>query len=294
MNYGVAPEGDIFTVNPIDIPDHDLLCAGFPCQPFSSAGKQQGFADERSRVYQRLLDILQVKEPPIVLLENVKNLTILEKGEIFKRILNDLRGCGYNVSYTILNASHLGVPQHRERVFIVGIHQRTYPDRVFTFERLLRPVGGPITTMRDVLENGGTITYIDPDRYTLLADTDIRIQKSGLRFCGYIRGTLREKGVLPNTEHLSRVHKQPNRIYHVDVDGIHPTLSASETSGRYYIYDGVGVRKLIVNECYWLMGFPKTFFIPTTKTVALHQIGNSVCPQVVARIREELSRQHFL
>lgn len=304
-NYGVSPAGDIFTVSPHDIPDHDLLCAGFPCQPFSSAGRQRGFSDERSRVYQRLLDILQVKTPPIILLENVKNLTILQRGEIFQRILSDLRGYGYNVSYAILNASHSGVPQHRERVFIIGIHSKIYPGCLFSFERLVCPSTRPLTPMRhvfdpvvedgdigDIGDIGERSMYIDPNRYTLLEDRHIRTQKSGLRFCGYIHGKLREKGVLPNTEHLSRVHKQPNRIYHID--GIHPTLSASETAGRYYIYDGVGVRTLTVNECYRLMGFPKTFLIHDNRAVALHQIGNSVCPRVVTRIREELRRQHFL
>jgi len=97
--------------------------------------------------------------------------------------------------------------------------------------------------------------------------------------------------VLPNTEHLSRVHKQPNRIYHIN--GVHPTLSSSETSGRYYIYDGTGVRKLLLSECYKIMGF-KNFKVNLKKSRAYHQIGNSVSPVIISEIKNQIIKQKLI
>ena len=116
-------------------------------------------------------------------------------------------------------------------------------------------------------------------------------QKSGLIFCGYIKGNIRTNGALPNTEHLSRVHKQPNRIYHID--GVNPTLSSSESSGRYYIYDNNCVRTLTLNECYSIMGFDN-FKMNSKKNICYNQIGNSVCPVIIKYIKDELIRQQFI
>ena len=110
-------------------------------------------------------------------------------------------------------------------------------------------------------------------------------------FCGYIKGNIRTNGALPNTEHLSRVHKQPNRIYHIN--GVNPTLSSSESSGRYYIYDGIGVRTLTINECYKIMGFDN-FKLHEKKNCCYNQIGNSVCPVIIKNIKNELIKQQFI
>ena len=117
-------------------------------------------------------------------------------------------------------------------------------------------------------------------------------QSSGLIFCGYLKGNLRKKGAKDNTEHLSRVHKQPNRIYHIN--GVNPTLSSSEKSGRYYIYDEIGVRKLTIDECYKIMGFPDKYYKSNKISDCYSQIGNSVSPIIISNIKDELIKQNFI
>jgi DNA (cytosine-5)-methyltransferase 1 len=286
-NYNINPNGDIFSVNTLDIPEHNILCAGFPCQPFSSAGKQQGLEDERSKVYDKLIEIINVKQPNIIILENVKNLTVINHGSVFKKIQEDLSNINYNISYSILNVSDFGLPQNRDRVFIVGIN-KLYQDLYFNFEYLKSVKLNK--TLKDVIHLSNN-KYIDKDKYTIIEDKHIVKQKSGLIFCGYLNGNIRINGALPNTEHLSRVHKQPNRIYHID--GVNPTLSSSESSGRYYIYDNIGVRTLTLDECYLIMGFDN-FNMNIKKNVCYNQIGNAVCPVIIKYIKDELIKQQFI
>lgn len=283
-NYGIIPKSDIFDINNEDIPDHNILCAGFPCQPFSNAGKKKGLNDERSKVYDKLIEIINIKQPNIIILENVKNLTIIDNGKIFIKIKEDLNRLNYNISYSILNVSNFGLPQNRERIFIIGIN-RLYKNIYFNFDYLNSiKINKSLKEFIDLSNNN----YIDKDKYIILEDKYINKQKSGLIFCGYIKGNIRTTGVLPNTEHLSRVHKQPNRIYHID--GINPTLSSSESSGRYYIYDNIGVRTLTLNECYSIMGFNE-FIMNKKKNKCYNQIGNSVCPIIINYIKNELIKQ---
>jgi len=284
-NYGIKPSGDIFSV--IDIPQHNILCAGFPCQPFSSAGKQQGLEDERSKVYDKLIEIIKIKQPNIIILENVKNLTIINDGSVFKKIQEDLTNLNYNITYSILNVSDFGLPQNRERIFIIGIN-KFYKNRQFNFEYLKSVKINK--SLKDVIDLSNN-NYIDKNKYIILEDKHIVKQKSGLIFCGYIKGNVRTNGALPNTEHLSRVHKQPNRIY--NIDGVNPTLSSSESSGRYYIYDNKGVRTLTLNECYLIMGFDN-FNMNVKKNVCYNQIGNSVCPVIIKYIKDELIQQELI
>jgi DNA (cytosine-5)-methyltransferase 1 len=286
-NYGVKPSGDIFKVDTLDIPQHNILCAGFPCQPFSSAGKQQGLEDERSKVYDKLIEIINVKQPNIIILENVKNLTIIDDGSVFKKIQEDLTKLNYNITYSILNVSDFGLPQNRERIFIIGIN-KFYQNRQFNFEYLKSVKIN--NSLKDVIDLSND-NYIDKNKYIILEDKHVVKQKSGLIFCGYIKGNIRINGASPNTEHLSRVHKQPNRIYHID--GVNPTLSSSESSGRYYIYDNKGVRALTLNECYLIMGF-NNFNMNVKKNVCYNQIGNSVCPVIIKYIKDELIKQQFI
>jgi DNA (cytosine-5)-methyltransferase 1 len=137
--------------------------------------------------------------------------------------------------------------------------------------------------------------YIDPSKYVILNTTQIKTQaKSGLKFCGYLKGALRKVGAKENTEHLSRVHKQLMRIY--STAGTHPTLAASETSGRYHIYEEATkrVRRLTLNECYKLMAYPSSFVKHTNKGVAYKHIGNSVCVRVIEEIVKEILKQEVI
>ena len=126
-------EGDIRTVDAISIPDHDLLCAGFPCQSFSIAGKRGGFEDIRGILFFEIARIVSVKRPKLLLLENVKGLLSHDSGRTFGTILTTLSDLGYFLEWQVLNSKDFGVPQNRERVFIVG-HLGGIPERkVFPF-----------------------------------------------------------------------------------------------------------------------------------------------------------------
>ena len=119
-NFGEYPEGDISKIDANDIPDHDLLCGGFPCQPFSIGGYRKGFCDTRGTLFFEVERILKAKKPQAFLLENVKGLTNHDKGNTFKVIKQSLTKMGYSIFYKVLNSKDYGVPQNRERIYIVG------------------------------------------------------------------------------------------------------------------------------------------------------------------------------
>ena len=288
-NYNIDCKKDIFDLHANDISDFHILCAGFPCQPFSSAGLKKGLDDNRSQVYDKILELVTAKKPNLVFLENVKNLLVMDDGNVIKKIINDFKSIGYNISYTILNTAHFGLAQNRERVFIVCVNKSVYGDKTFDFSNLKQI--NITKSLKDVIDTNNN-TYIEEDKYVLLDTDKIKTQKSGIVFCGYLKGNLRKNGTLPNTDHLSRVHKQPYRIYHIN--GVNPTLSSSEVSGRYHIYDGMGVRKLTVRECFGLMGFPSTYTLHEKSNINLSQIGNAVSPIIIEYIHDELTKQGFI
>uniref|UniRef100_A0A6C0LL19 DNA (cytosine-5-)-methyltransferase n=1 Tax=viral metagenome TaxID=1070528 RepID=A0A6C0LL19_9ZZZZ len=288
-NFNMTSLSDIHDIKPNNLPEYDILCAGFPCQSFSSAGLKKGWDDPRANVYVKIIEIIRETRPKIVLLENVKNLLTIDSGNVIQKIKQDFDELRYNMSYQVLNIKNFNIPQNRERVFMIAIN-KDYIDRIFDFTKLRRKKATP--TICDFLEDNIEHLYLSEDSYKLLDDDIKKEQKSGLIFSGYLNANLRKKGAKENTEHLSRVHKQPNRIYHID--GVHPTLSSSEISGRYYIQDNIGIRKMTLNECYKIMGFPDTFIKHTKNNQAYRQIGNSVCPKIINSIQRELKRQGFI
>lgn len=279
QNYGEYPYGDIKGIASECIPDHDVLTAGFPCQPFSISGKMKGFEDTRGTLIYEVFRIVKVKRPKVVFLENVKQLVYHDKGNTLKTILAGLSALGYLYSWKVLNASDFGVPQNRERIIIIASKER-----IFDFSKVSTR---PRKTIRDVADNDETkFEYLD-EPYTLLSQ--VRQQPSGLLFVGYRNKNIRKNGIRPGTEHLSRVHKQPNRIY--SVDGIHPALASQETSGRFWVLDGGRVRKLTIDECYRLMGFPDKFIKDTSLSEEYRQCGNSVCVPMIQEIAKQIKEQ---
>ena len=244
--------------------------------------------DDRSKVYDKIINIVLEKQPRIVLLENVKNLLVMNKGEVIKKIVSDLEKINYNVSFCLLNTANFGLAQNRERVYIVCTNKNKY-DISFNFNNLESM--NIKKKLKDIIDFNNK-EYIEEDKYVLLDNDKIKTQKSGLIFCGYLKGNLRKNGALPNTEHLSRVHKQPNRIYHIN--GVNPTLSSSEGSGRYYIYDGNGVRRLSVKECFKIMGFPDDYIFHNKTNVNYCQIGNAVSPVIINNIYNQFCSQNFI
>ncbi len=288
-NFGQVPFGDI--TSPLTksfIPEHfDLLCGGFPCQPFSICGKKLGFEDTRGTLFFDICEILDKHKPQCCLLENVQHLTKHDHGRTFQVILSSLKQLGYNVSYRILNAKDFGLPQFRDRIFIVGCR-----NGIFDFNKSKYK---PMVSMESFVDHSDNFEFLNKSEYTLLDESLVKAQaKSGLTFCGYRNKGTWKIGVRPNTEHLSRVHRQPNRIY--SIKGTHPTIPSQETSGRFFIYfpETDRVRKLTIQECYKMMGFPENFIINSTPGERYKQVGNSVAVPVIRAIAEELVNQELL
>ncbi len=273
-NFGDDPTGDLEQVVVENLPEFDLLCAGFPCQPFSKAGQGLGFKDTRGTVFFEILRIIENKSPKVVFLENVDNLLTLDNGYNLYVILDSLHSLGYHVTYEVLTASDFGVPQSRERIVIIA------SKKIFSFDSIIK---NSVKSMRDFIDASGS--YIPSSQYTLL-DKPIKQENTGLFFVGYLNKELRKVGINPTKKHLSRAHKQPYRIY--SIDGCHPTISSQEKSGRYWVYDGVGVRKLSLDECFRLMGFPSSFKQVGSKSDLYERIGNSVCVPMIKSIADAI------
>lgn len=283
-NFNEKPFGDITKIEPSNIPDFDILLAGFPCQPFSISGKKMGFEDTRGTLFFDICRIIEEKQPSVVVLENVKHLIHHDSKRTFTTILKTLMDLGYNVTHKILNAKDFGLPQNRERIFIIATKKH-----YFDFGKLKRKKK---VILRDFLDKEGDFEFIDKSEYTLIdAPKD---QESGLIFVGYRNKNIWKKGVRENTEHLSRVHRQPNRIY--SIDGTHPTIPSQETAGRFFIYipELDAVRKLTINECYRIMGFQSDFIKHSNLAEQYKQIGNSVAVPVIRAIAESIKEQKLL
>lgn len=283
-NFNDDPTCDITKLDTKDIPDFDVLCAGFPCQSFSICGRQKGFEDlTRGTLFFDICRILNKKKPKAFILENVQHLEKHDKGNTLYVMINSLNKLGYSVSYKVLNAKDFGVPQNRERILIVGNRE----GKVFDFSKVKTH---QVKSMYEFLDSEGEFEFLNEKDYTLLNDAQIKTQKkSGLIFAGYRNKKIRTIGVREGTEHLSRVHKQPNRIY--SADGIHPTLASQEQSGRYWILVNGQVRKLTIDECYRFMGIPKSFKRIGIKSKQYERVGNSVCVPMVVEVGKELVNQ---
>ena len=284
LNFGDNPQCDITTLNPNNIPDFDVLCAGFPCQSFSICGKQKGFYDEtRGTLFFDICRILEGKKPKAFVLENVSNLAKHDSGRTLTIMTTALSELGYTVTYRVLNAKDFGVPQNRERIIIVG----SLDGVAFDFDRVKT---NTITSMKPFLDLKTDFEILDKEQYTLIDEKYVRRQpKSGLIFCGYRNKKIRTSGVRAGTEHLSRVHKQPNRIY--SAEGIHPTIASQESSGRYFIKDGDIVRKLTMDECFRFMGFPDNYKKMGSNANLYARIGNSICVNMVYSVAQEVIHQ---
>ena len=278
LNFGEVPFGDITKLDINLVPKHQILCAGFPCQPFSISGKMKGFEDTRGTLIYHVFEIIEKCKPEVILLENVKHLVYHDKKRTLTTIVQHLEMLGYVVSKKVLNASDFGVPQNRERIIIIG-HQY----KKFDFSKIKKQ---PKPVLKDFLDKENDFEWLD-EPYTIL-DQQKR-QDSGLIFAGYRNKTIRKAGVRQGTEHLSRVHKQPNRIY--STEGVHPALPSQESSGRFWIWHQGKVRKLTIEECYRIMGFPAHFKMICNRGELYKQIGNSVAIPMIKAVAEQIKIQ---
>jgi len=278
INFGEVPFGDITKIDLNIVPEHDVLCAGFPCQPFSISGKMKGFEDTRGTLIYHVFKIIEKISPKVVFLENVKHLANHDKKKTLNTIVKNLEDLGYFVSIKVLNASDFGIPQNRERIIIIASKNEK-----FDFSKITKK---PRPQLKHFLDKKNDFEFLN-EPFTILENQ--KTQSSGLIFAGYRNKKIRKSGVRDGTEHLSRVHKQPNRIY--SSEGVHPTLPSQESSGRFWIWHKNRVRKLTIDECYRIMGYPKNFKKINIKSELYKQIGNSVAIPMIKAIGEQIKGQ---
>jgi DNA (cytosine-5)-methyltransferase 1 len=250
-NYGIEPHGDIAGVAADQIPDHDVLCAGFPCQPFSIIGDRAGFADARGTLFFEIERIIQAKKPPIVVLENVRQLVSHDGGRTLTRILASLRDLGYWADYKILNALKFGLPHKRERVIIVALREEidSFP---------WPQIALPLRPLADILEAKPAEKH-------------------------YVSDRIREARL---ARHSSKV--KPS-IWHENKAGnvsSHPFSCALRAGASYNYLLVNGERRLTPREMLRLQGFPDTFEIVCTDNQTRKQAGNSVPVPMVRAILE--------
>jgi DNA-methyltransferase (dcm) len=260
-NFGNEPVfGDITQIDENNVPDHDILLAGFPCQPFSQAGLKRGFTDTRGTLFFDIERILLAKRPKAFLLENVKQLKGHDKGRTLQVILEHLKDAGYRVYYDVLKARDFGVPQNRERIYIVG-----FLDHSIQFE-FPKPTELP-TRVGDILDK-----KVD-DKYTisnkLWAGHQRRKIQNKLNGKGFGYGLFSENSEYTNTI-SARYYKDGSEIL-IEQNGKNP-------------------RKLTPREASRLQGFPSDYIIPVSDVQSYKQFGNSVCVPVIKAIAEQMKK----
>jgi DNA (cytosine-5)-methyltransferase 1 len=253
--------GDITQINENEVPEHDILLAGFPCQPFSQAGLKKGFSDTRGTLFFDIERLLIHRKPQAFLLENVKQLRGHDKGRTLNTILSHLKKIGYNnVQYKVLRARDFGLPQNRERIYIVG-----FLDDSIKFE-FPKPTFQE-TKVGNILEENVDEKYTISDK--LWIGHQRRKQENKLKGKGFGYGIVNENSEYTNTL-SARYYK----------DGSEVLIQQKDKNPR----------KLTPRECARLQGFPDTFKIPVSNTQAYRQFGNSVPVKVVEKVAEQMMK----
>lgn len=258
-NFGERPAGDITKIQSSDIPPHDLLLGGFPCQAFSICGKREGFADTRGTMFFEIERILQYHHPEVIMLENVKQLTTHDKGNTFKVIQDRLVALGYNIKWKVLNALDFGVPQRRERVIIVGFLSKARCD-AFAFDFPIVPY-----SLSDVLEPEDTI---DPSYYASSRIQEKRKERTEGKVIFY-----------PSVWHENKAG---------DI-AIHPYACALRTGASYNYQLINGVRRPTSRELLRFQGFPDTYQIVVSHQEIRRQTGNSVAVPMIRAIATKIT-----
>jgi DNA (cytosine-5)-methyltransferase 1 len=258
-NFGEVPLGDITKISADAIPNFDILLAGFPCQPFSSIGKRAGFLHKtQGTLFYDVLRIIQSKHPVGFLLENVQGLVTHDQGRTFSTIIGSLEASGYEIHHKILDASDFGVPQFRKRIYIVGFLKSKNKD--FVSFQWPKPRKGKVGIGK-FIESGIEGFSISE-----------HLQKS----------------------YIYKVEDGRPQIVSANSDIQVKTLVASyhkiqRLSGTFVSDGPTGLRLLTMNECKAIMGFPKSFKLPVSRTQAYRQMGNSVAVPVVRAIARQMT-----
>lgn len=253
-NYSVIPHGDITKINPSDIPDHDILLAGFPCQPFSIIGNRLGFDDIRGTLFFNIVQILDKKQPSMFFLENVKQLSTHNQGRTLATILENLKKLGYKVHWKILNALDYGLPQKRERIIIVGFKDHSVD---FQFPKKIN-----MAPLEDILEDDE-----DVDEKHFASEAIV------------------------SKRHDTHKSKHKLAIWHENKSGnisSYPYSCALRAGASYNYLLVNGKRRLTSRELLRLQGFPDTFEIVCTDGQTRKQAGNAVPVSMIKAVLKEV------
>lgn len=266
-NYGIKPDGDINQIDINALPDFQILCAGFPCQPFSIAGKQEGFKDkEKGNLFYKILDIVDIKKPDILFFENVKNLHTIHKGKTFETIKKELEKRNYKVNYKVIDSKYYDSPQSRQRIYIICTKDKDY---------VFKEVKNKIKPVKDIIDTTCT-DYID---YT---------KEYKLEQCKNSKSMMKYKLINKKT---GKGGRQGERVYRIDTCG--PTICA--TSGglgaKTGLYEINGkIRTLTVLEGLQMFGFNNDYKYTTlkNKNKMLFYLGNSIVVNVLNVLIKDL------
>lgn len=254
-NFGAVPFGDITKISADSIPQHDILCAGFPCQPFSHIGKREGFEHPtQGTMFHEIIRIIENKKTPILFLENVPGLINHDDGNTLQVIIETLQDMGYKVQHTVLDASHFGIPQKRKRFYLVA-----FLDHSIQFEFPKPPM---------IFKDIGEVLETDITGYSISE----HLQKSYLFKKDDGKPAIVDKNSTGAIKTLVSTYHKIQRL-----------------TGTFVKDGETGVRLLTTNECKAIMGFPENFSIPVSRTQMYRQMGNSVVIPVVTKIAEQIS-----
>lgn len=267
LNFGETPFGDISSISEKNIPSHDILCAGFPCQPFSIAGKRKGMSVPDGMLFYHIVRIANYHKPKLILLENVKNLLKVQEGKAFQNMQKELRNLGYEVFFKVLNSSHYGIPQSRQRLYIVCLKQEMSLNFEFP----------PPSLEQIYLEN---ILEKKIDESLIIHRNDINIERiAENRSLKPIRVGFVNKG------------GQGERIYSPLGHAVTISAFGGGVGARTGLYStDQGIRRLSINECKKLMGFPENHIL-SKNLKGYQQLGNAVIPKMISTIYNSIGER---
>lgn len=258
-SFGIKPDSDITSIQADEVPNHDILFAGFPCQPFSIIGDMKGVEDRRGTLYHEILRIVKVKTPCVVVLENVRQFATISKGSLLNEVLESLGEIGYHCQWRVLNALNFGLPQKRERVIIVGLRSKVL-NAEFQWPEQLQEY----TPLEDLLERN------PPQKY-------------------FVSEQIRRKRL---AEHVTTIKPA---IWHENKGGnisSHPYSCALRANASHNYLLVNGERRLTPREQLRLQGFPEDFEIIGSDSQIRRQVGNAVpIPMINAVIKGVLSAE---
>ena len=258
---------DLNDIKVEDIPHHNLLCGGFPCQPFSIAGDKKGFNDNRANVFWKIIEILEKHKPYVIILENVKNLKTHDNGNTYKIIEKKLQDTGYYIKTSILDTCKITtIPQHRERIYIVGFRDKQKYD-MFNFDLIEKEKNQICNFLEDNVDD----KYYYDERFKVFEQIKKDVNKNISENILY---------------QYRRFYVRENK------NNCCPTLTANMGSGGHNVpllLDDKGIRKLTPRECFNLQGFPRDYNLPNICDSSLYKLaGNAVSVPVVDLIIEKL------